>query len=503
MNSIKSFLHKRFTSIALILAVFACLPLTNCKEDPQLWLKKSYEQVAGDYIANNSEFTEFTKLVEYAGLTSLLKVRGPFTIFLPTDEAMFAYYEKINVSSLEEMTPEARTELAKTHVIPFGFPTSEIGLGAIREPNLLGDYLVTEFEGQDIIINKESLVIDQDVNLANGYIHVIDKVIEPVTKDVYSVIASNPSYSIFAEGLRRTGIKDTLQIVSFAFGTKTARTRFTLLAVPDSIYSRYGIQDADGLVIWCGANLTDTLTKIDNPFYRYMEYHCLNGSYYLSDLSTGIYPILSRDNNLSFTITDDYKINLDSKTDEYTGFNIPESNYPGKNGAIHTVDDILPVIEPEPAVITFETTDYFDFQQGDYIGKHYERWTDGQNSFEKIKFVGDYLLYYYKPNHGRTPILHNDCLSMLGFWELEITTPKIMKGNYMVSANIWSGGDDLPIFAAYVDGVYATTINARISGAKMEFCEVRWPKTEEHKIKVVCRGWGVIFWDSVIFTPIK
>ncbi|MFN8205910.1 MAG: hypothetical protein U0T82_00680 [Bacteroidales bacterium] len=202
--------------------------------------------------------------------------------------------------------------------------------GAIREPNLLGDYLVTEFADQDIIISKESLVIDRDVNLANGYIHVIDKVIEPVTRDVYAVIASKLSYSIFAEGLRRTGIKDTLQIVSFAFGTKTARTRFTVLAVPDTIFNRYGIHNADELVTWCGANLTDTFTKIDNPFYRFMEYHCLNGSYYLSGPSTGIYPILSRDNNISFTITDDYKINLDSKTNEYTGFIVPESNYPGK-----------------------------------------------------------------------------------------------------------------------------------------------------------------------------
>ncbi|MFN8205909.1 MAG: fasciclin domain-containing protein [Bacteroidales bacterium] len=127
MNPIKSQSHIRFSRIALVLAVFACLPLTHCKEDPQLWLKKSTEQVAGDYMASHSDYTEFTKLAEYAGLTSLLKVRGPFTIFLPTDEAMFAYYEKIGVGSLEEMSADDRTMLAKTHVIPLVFPTSEIG----------------------------------------------------------------------------------------------------------------------------------------------------------------------------------------------------------------------------------------------------------------------------------------------------------------------------------------------------------------------------------------
>jgi hypothetical protein len=78
-----------------------------------------------------------------------------------------------------------------------------------------------------------------------------------------------------------------------------------------------------------------------------------------------------------------------------------------------------------------------------------------------------------------------------------------MKGHYAVSANIWSGGEDLPIFAAYVDGVKKADINARIGGAKMDFGEVTYTKTEEHKIKLVCTGWGTLFWDSVTFTPLK
>jgi len=79
-----------------------------------------------------------------------------------------------------------------------------------------------------------------------------------------------------------------------------------------------------------------------------------------------------------------------------------------------------------------------------------------------------------------------------------------MKGHYAVSANIWTGGEDLPIFDAYVDGIRtASNINARISGTKMDFGEVIYTKTETHKVKLVCTGWGVLFWDTIIFTPIK
>ena len=202
------------------------------------------------------------------------------------------------------------------------------------------------------------------------------------------------------------------------------------------------------------------------------------------------------------TVDTDYKINYITKTKKYTGFYIPQSNVPAKNGAIHVINNLLPVIEPEPSVITQETTDFFDIQQGDYIGKYYMKWSDGENTFKNIKWKGDYLLYYYKPNHGRTPIAHNDALSMLGFWTIEITTEKIMKGHYAVSANIWTGGEDLPIFDAYIDGVLvANNLNARLSSTKMDFGEQTWTKTEAHKVKLVCTGWGVVFWDTVVFTP--
>ncbi len=275
----------------------------------------SQQQVMGNYISNNpDQFSEFDKLIKTTGIGSLLNTRGPFTLFLPNDEAMQEYYMLKNVNSLEDFRDSILEALILNHIVGAEIETNDIGLGTLQETNAIGDYLVTEFQGSDIIVSKYSKIIDRDIRVANGYIHVVDKVLEPATKDIFSVISSDPSYQIFAEGLSLTGLRDTLQIISFLYGQHEVRTRFTVLAVADTIYQSHGIHNIKDLIEWSCAN-PDSLTFLNNSFYRYMEYHCMHGSYYLSDLETGIYPILSRDNNLSFTIDTDYKINYNSKTE--------------------------------------------------------------------------------------------------------------------------------------------------------------------------------------------
>jgi hypothetical protein len=297
--------------------------------------------------------------------------------------------------------------------------------------------------------------------------------------------------------LKRTKISDTLSTVSFLFGKKNARTRFTVLAVPDTIFNRYGIHTIDDLI----AKFTDkpdSITFLNNGFYRFMEYHCMANTYFLSGLNTKLYPILSYDNNVSITVDTDYRINPDKlNKKKYTGFIVDASNIPAKNGALHTVNDLLPVTEPDPVVFTFDTTDYFDLKQGDYYGKYYMKWSDGKNTFAKIKWEGDYLQYYYK-NHDAPTEVNSDCLQMFGFFWCEITTPKIMKGSYKLSGYLWGK----PSFEVYVDGVKSAFVKSSDADTA-PWGEFTWPKTQEHKIKIVSMTWGTMFWDTVIFTPIN
>lgn len=483
----------------------ASMFLTFCKEEPQFWEAKSQDQLIAEYIIDNPEkYTEFGKLMTLTNMESLLNIRGPFTLFLPTDEAMQAYYTEKNVTSLEDFTAAELKSLIYNHLIANEIQTGEFGLGAIRDTNAIGDFLVTEFQGAEIILNKYSRVTKRNIKTANGYIHIIDKVLDPLTKDIFTVVSSDPSYSIFTEGLVLTGLKDTLQIISFPFGKRVARTRFTVLAVADTIFNRYGINSVEDLIDWCGAN-PDSVTYLTNPFYRYIEYHCLNGSYYLSDLNTGLYPILSKDNNISVTIAEDYKLNLNRFTNLYTGFNVPASNTPSKNGALHSINDLLPVIEPEPAQVIFETTDFFDIKQGDYFGKYYKRWFDGDNTFAKIKWRGDFMQYYYK---STADIRGRDCLQMIGWWSVSVTFPKVMKGKYAISV-FQPGWHDVTNCEAFVDGVLTSYLyqgnygGTGGNGGLQKIAEVEFLTTSEHTITLQNTAFGMLFWDYIQFDPIK
>ncbi len=485
----------------LLIIVF----LNSCKDEPQLWKVDSEDQVIGDYIADNpDQFSEFEKLVELAGMKSLLKIRGPFTVFIPSDEAMMEYYSYQGVGGLEDFDVDFLELLCKNHFINNYIGTGDIGLGALAYVNGNGDYLASEFDGSDIMISKSSKIIKRDIYCSNGLVHILDKVLDPVVQDIFTVVSSDDAYGIFTEGLALTGLKDTLQIISFPYGIGEARTRFTLLAVADSIYNRYEIYSVEDLIGWCGAN-PDSVKYLDNPFYRYMEYHCLNGSYYLSDLNTGVYPILSRDNNVAFTIDTDYKINYDKFTKEYTGFNIPASNTPAKNGALHSVDDILPAIEPTPATVMFEATDFFDVKEGDFYQNYFKRFFDGENTFEKIKWRGPYLQYYFYQDNAA--IVNGDCFAIqIGWWEVSITFPKVMKGKYEVYLMQPPWGDVTDCVVS-LDGVgTGYTYRGKDGtgdGGLQKVADADFKTTTEHTITVRNIMAGMLFWDYVEFVPVN
>lgn len=496
----------KISSILFKLGLFSFIVLgfTYCTETPVTWKVDSIDQVASDYINTHEEFSEFAKLVKMNGLGPLLGIRGPYTIMLPNNDAMFAFYKANGKNSLEEFDMDFLKILVRNHLITNEISAGDVGLGAIRDTNAIGDYLVTEFQGSDIILNKKSKIIHRNIRLANGYAHEIDRVIDPVTKDVYTLIAEDPSFKIFADGLKITGIKDTLQDIYFPYGNRTARTRFTILAVPDSIYQRHGINNVNDLIQWTGAN-PDSVTYLKNPFYRYMEYHCLNGTHYLNTFQSTLYPILSSDNNVSLTIDTDYKINYSTAAKTYTSFNIPFSNVPAKNGAIHAINDLLPVIQPEPTTLIFETTDFFDLKQGDYYQKYYKTFADGKNTFKNIHWVGDYLQYHFKVA-GSDALINADCLQMIGWFSLSVTFPKVMKGKWELSIYQPNWGD-VTSCSVYVDDKLADTkyLGPRTggSGGLQKIADVDFKTTSQHTVRLENFFYGMVFWDYIQFKPIK
>jgi uncharacterized surface protein with fasciclin (FAS1) repeats len=482
-------------SIALF---FFLTIIAACVQPPQELLKKSDEMVISDFVANDKDrYTEFAKLLESSVLDGFLAIRGPYTLFLPTDEAMKAFYVAKNIGSITELSIEEQQKLVYNHLILGELNANDIGLGAIRELNALGDKLATEFVGSNTVINKVATITKRNIRAANGFVHEIDHVLEPITINIYDVIKSDPSYSLFTQGLELTGIKDTLLIEEYPWGIRQARTYFTLLAVPDTIFNRYGIMNINDLINYF-TDEPNKITELENGFYQYIEYHCLNGAHYFTDLSTKLYPILSFNNNVLVSIEDDYKLNKNTLENTYTGFIIEHSNVPARNGVLHVINDLLPVETPEPTRIIFDTCEQLELINGDFYMKYYKKFYDGQNDFKNIKFEGDYLQYYYKDRNAPVQVNY-DGLQMIGLWWLEVTTPKVMKGKYEISGYVW--GIDR-VCDVYINGERIFTLLADGSYDRIKWGEIEITETSEIKVRMVAKRYGTIFWDTIELTPI-
>jgi len=480
----------------------------GCQEPVTEWGVESEYMVMTEYVLESDssyKYTEFAKFLESADVFRVISTRGPFTLFLPTNDAMQKMYDRMDgVNSFEDIQDDTTfiKELVYNHIIGSSILSAEIGLGSLRETNELGDYIVSDFVGIDIRLNKQAIITDRDIELSNGYIHEIDDVIPIIDESVYATIKEMSSYSLFTQGLEVTGISDTLDIIEFPFGNLTARNRYTILAVADTTYNRYGIYTIDDLIAYYTDD-AENVQSSDNEFYMYMDYHCLKKTYYLSDLFTGTYPLMSDENNIVMQITDDYKLNPDVYGIDYTGFNVPECNHPAKNGAIHTVDDLLPAVEAEPIEITWILIDELEITSGDWYkdrdvtGDSFNKWTDGENSFQNIKFEGSYLQYYYKDGNWTSNDPYTGCLNMIDYFWIEATSPKIMKGKYEITTQ---GRTD---FDVYLDGKkVTTTYDASQSQLnRLNLGTHTFEETERHTVKIVARSPSLLFWVYVKFTP--
>ncbi|HYQ58741.1 MAG TPA: fasciclin domain-containing protein, partial [Draconibacterium sp.] len=387
-------------------------------------------------------------------LMDLLRTRGPFTLFVPTDEAMEAY---LGNTSIMDIPLEDLNELVRNHFIPAEIKTGDMSDAALEKANANGDFLVIDFDliTGVISINKTAQITNKDNLCANGYVHEINKVIEVIEKDVLDILTENDEYTIFTQALVSAGLSDTLHKISLPFGRVESRVRYTILAVPDSIFMKDGISSFEILIDSLGAGSdASQYSKPGNPLFQFADYHCLEGSYYKYDFSSTSYYTITRNNLVSVKVEKGFnKFEVSDDPDNpyfVTIINTLEGkNFPAKNGVIHAIDKKL-TVQHKSGVFEWQFTDYPDVQSEECyrereMGNFYQK-----DYFHNVHWGGgDYLQFYYK---GDMNFMDNDCfITSDGYWWIEFDLPSIQKGKYLIE--LWTKtGSDRGNCVAYIDG---------------------------------------------------
>jgi uncharacterized surface protein with fasciclin (FAS1) repeats len=129
-----------------------------------------------DTAVKAGSFKTLTAALKAADLVKVLKGKGPFTVFAPTDEA-FAKLPKGTVEDL--LKPENKAKLTKIltyHVVPGKVLAKDIKTGNVK--TVEGGNLAIKLEGKKVEVN-EAYVTKADVAADNGVIHVVDSVLMP------------------------------------------------------------------------------------------------------------------------------------------------------------------------------------------------------------------------------------------------------------------------------------------------------------------------------------
>lgn len=129
-----------------------------------------------DTAVKAGSFKTLAKALKAADLITVLKGKGPFTVFAPTDAA-FAKVPKETLESL--LKPENKGKLVKVltyHVVPGKVLSKDIKSGPVK--TVEGSSIELKLEEGKVEVNN-AYVTKADIVTDNGVIHVIDAVLLP------------------------------------------------------------------------------------------------------------------------------------------------------------------------------------------------------------------------------------------------------------------------------------------------------------------------------------
>ncbi|MBI1381093.1 MAG: hypothetical protein GC161_08400 [Planctomycetaceae bacterium] len=187
-----------------------------------------------DALDGNPSFSILSAAIDIAGLRATLDGPGPFTLLAPTNSAFLALPQGVLRSLVND--PAALANVLTYHVIPGAVPASTVVTLASA----------ATVQGNSIFINPtpfglyldQASVLQTDVLVDNGVIHVIDGVLDPKPTTLVDFVAANPSFTTLTTAVGVAGLGNTL----------AGAGPFTLFAPTNRAFDRLPAGVLDGLI---------------------------------------------------------------------------------------------------------------------------------------------------------------------------------------------------------------------------------------------------------------
>ncbi len=293
--------------MAVMMGIFS---LTSCEKESDE-MTPSTDMTIAEYASTDANFSTLVQALTKANLVNTLNGEGNFTVFAPTNAAFNELFTQLGVMGIADLSAETLTPILLYHVLGEEKKSTMLSEGYYNTLSPAeGSYAsmrITTSGG--VKINKETTVVAADVDVKNGVIHVIDKVLLPPT--VVGQALSNDSFSILVQAVVKANLVSTLN----------GSGPFTIFAPTnaafEALFSQLGIT---GLMDLTSEQLTPILL-----------YHVVSGNIRSNQLTAGLVTTL----NGSFNVTLSPSPAINSTSD------IIATDVQATNGVIHVIDEVL------------------------------------------------------------------------------------------------------------------------------------------------------------------
>lgn len=368
------------------LTLFFGVTFVGCVDDVPQENRFTFKgELISTYLENNPDrFSNFTTILDKAkigkkssgSVLKTLSTYGSYTCFAPTNEAVEKYlqdeYDKyiasvdsnrlnptypiyrtgIQSPYIEDLTDSMSAVIAKNHIIEMGYMTADVSAGAFPMSTMNRRSTLIEFEADSTgrvypILNGNARIIEQDLEMENGYIQIVDAVLSPSDRNTSELIEQHKPFSLMSKAITATGLDSLLNIYEIdpgydntlygpSFETQNKqqppypvekKQKYTflletddLLADPTKNHLGMSIQSLEELEkfasVWYGTTDMGKYTSPNNPLYKFIAYHIIDRKLlYSSSTGSGGF-LLENYNHKDFNS----EVNLPTAFDRYDYF---------------------------------------------------------------------------------------------------------------------------------------------------------------------------------------
>ena len=292
-----------------VAAMAAVITLTACEKDEEM--KSISDMTVAEYAISDANFSILVEALSKAELVDVLNGTGNFTVFAPTNSAFTALFSELGVTGIKDLSKETLTPILLYHVLGTEVKSSMIISGYVSTLSKSGDnpLSLSVTAGMGVMLNGNTNVVTADVDVVNGVIHAIDKVLLPPT--VVDIAIDNSAFSILVQAVVKADLAGTLS------GTGPFTVFAPTNAAFEALFTELGVS---GVADLTAAQLTPILT-----------YHVVSGNVLSTQLQAGAVPTLN--GNIQIALAPSPTINGSS--------NIIITDVQGTNGVVHAIDKVL------------------------------------------------------------------------------------------------------------------------------------------------------------------